>query len=243
MKSIVRKRNRSSPSVNDQRKTKRAKSVNFGRQFESIDRLLWSERIERRSSDLDSTTVEIVRAKISNRKEFTLYLATYVISTLIFCFAVKFCHKLIKCKMTGVFELEMVDLFDFSKIWNLFGLRRRTESIESEVTHFSSSLRILRSVFLYSNLLQIVCLCLLHRMVEKGHDITTKSTINSFTEFTKEIIFYSSAAQLIQLFLPLVWWIHVLLLLKGLFMLHSEYSWRLKYIIQRKIQHFSSHPP
>jgi len=244
MKSTVRKRNRSSPSVNDQRvRSKRTKSLDLCHRYERIDRFLWSERIERRSSDLDSAEVENLRAKINNRKEFMLYLATYIISTLMFCFAVKFCHKLIKCKMTGIFELEMKDLFDFSKIWNLFSLRRKTEIVEIEVAHLGSSWRIFRSVFLYSNLVQIFCLCLLHRMVERGEDITTKSTINSFTEFIKEIIFYSSAAQLIQLFLPLVWWIHVLLLLKGLFMLHTEYSWRLKYIIQRKIQQLTPQPP
>ena len=179
MKSVVRKRNRSSPSANDQRtKAKRTKSLDLCHKYERFDRFLWSERIERRSSDLDSSEVENLRATINNRKEFILYLVTYIISTMIFCFAVKFCHKLIKCKMTGVFELEMKDLFDFSKIWNLFGLRRRTDSLESEVIQLGSSWKILRSVFLYSNLVQIFCLCLLHRMVEKGEDITTKSTIN-----------------------------------------------------------------
>lgn len=254
MKTLIRKRNRLSTSVNETEKSKsrftRQKSIKkceIERKYDFWlkNDYLWdnSDIAFRTISELDSKDLETLKSKIDSRRVFVYYLLTYVISTVMFCLSVKFCSNLINSKIHGVFELEMRDLFNFTKVANfLSGARKRAvvaESMENDQV-IGVLYRLPTSVFVWSNLLQIACLICLHRLVYYGDDITTKIKINSFAEYNKEMIFYSSAAQLIQLFLPLVWWIHVLLFAKGLFMVHTEYTWRVTYFIKRKLQSFKN---
>jgi len=249
MKTLLRKRNRSSISLNETDKSKnrltRQKSIKKHEIDRKYDFWLKNDYIWDNSdisfqtvSDLDSKDLEALTRKIDSRRVFVYYLMTYVISTVMFCLSVKFCSNLVKSKIHGVFELELKDLFNFTNVANfLSGARKQAAVTQTEHDRlYGGWYRLPTSIFIWSNLLQISCLIVLHRLVYYGDDITTKVKINFFAEYNKELIFYSSAAQLIQLFLPLVWWIHVLLFAKGLFMVHTEYSWRIKYFLKRKLQ-------
>jgi len=193
-----------------------------------------SSRARRKSStEVDAKVEEDVRLllqKLNNRKEFLYYVLVYLVSTILFCLSVKFCSTLIRSRMYGIFQLKIVDLFNFSNITGYLSGKTSSKSNGTVSTGFWNS------VFLWTNLLQLFCICVLHYLVSKGEDITTKEKINSFAEYNKEILFYSSAAQVIQVFLPLVWWILVLLLIKGILMLHGEYSWKIKYYFKRRLQ-------
>jgi len=185
----------------------------------------------------------------SNYKELKIYLGMCLFSSMFYFIIIQIKNhsenltsilnlNQLACK-SNVLQFKIGDIQDELNISfaRIFSSRTELDAVRYEIFNNSrirdESVNYLNSIFLMKWTVQTLSLFLLwYCFIIRSMDITNVGTC---CDFLKEIIFFITIAELLQIWFPLVWLGIVYFPIKGSYIFWTDFSWQIKLQIQRKI--------
>ena len=180
----------------------------------------------------------------SNYKELKIYLGMCLFSSLFYFIIIQINNSLnltsllnlnqLACK-TSVFDFQIKDVFDELNIsmTRLFSSRQELESVKNSIFQSNSKNSspmedntYLHSIYVLKWIVQSFSLFLLwHCFIKKRIDITN---VGTYCDFLKEIIFFITIAELLQIWFPMIWLGIIYFPVKGSYIFWTDFAWQIK---------------
>jgi len=116
---------------------------------------------------------------------------------------------------------------DFQKVQN--------QIVEESYTRHTGSAKLrqlLGSIFLIKIVVSLLCIGVLYVSVKKKITITT---VGTWMDFIKEIVFMITIAEMVQIWFPLVWFGMTYFPIKAVYIFWVDYSWKIKLYCSKRL--------